>query len=212
MVARKLVIELKDLFRLTNAQIEPASRIIARAFQDDPLMEYYFPDESVRKEKLPYTFEFLLNYVITRGEVYAISPKLEGIALWLSSDKAHITLEDALNCGGLTYMSKVGSKVMQKQMDTSEYMHSIHENLVPSFHWYLNVLGVDPEFQGMGNAGILLRSMFAQIYAKNLSCYLETHNEKNIPVYQHFGFEILKEFKLPKTNVITWSMYRDKST
>ena len=39
------------LKRLQEDQIEAASRVAARAFQDDPLFVYYYPDPIERKIK-----------------------------------------------------------------------------------------------------------------------------------------------------------------
>ncbi len=75
------ILEFYNLIRLTEAQSKPASIILARAFQNDPLMVCYFPDESERKVKLPYLMDILVHYGIKHGEVYATSQNLEGVAL-----------------------------------------------------------------------------------------------------------------------------------
>ncbi len=54
-------IESSNLLRLTEAQIRPASTMLSRAFQDDPLFAAYFPDASERERQLPYFMEFIVR-------------------------------------------------------------------------------------------------------------------------------------------------------
>ena len=78
-------------------------------------------------------------------------------------------------------------------------------------HWYLQLLGVDPVYQGKGYASILLRAMFARIDEERLPCYVETQNEKNVPIYQHYGFKVVEEGIFPGSEVNTWAMLREKA-
>ena len=53
--------------------------------------------------------------------------------------------------------------------------------------------------------------MFARIDREHLSCYLETLTEKNVPIYQHFGFKVAEESTIPSTDITIWAMLREKS-
>jgi hypothetical protein len=52
--------------------------------------------------------------------------------------------------------------------------------------------------------------MFARIDREGLPCYLETENEKNLPMYQRYGFRVLEESQLPGTETASWAMLREK--
>ena len=41
--------------------------------------------------------------------------------------------------------------------------------------------------------------MLSNIDEEGLPCYLETEGEKNVSMYQHFGFEVVDEFVVPNT-------------
>lgn len=201
--------DLTKLFQLTKAEIGLAGRVVARAFQDDPLMIYFFPDPSNRKMKLPYIFEYLIRYGIKYGEVYAPSPKLEGIAVWLPSEKSFMTMWRGFLSGGLSLILQIGMSMFLKHASIYDYVISMHKRLAPSPHAYLSVLGVNPEQQGKGHASKLLNAMFNRIDQEQLPCYLETNNEKNVPIYQNFGFKVLEEAQLPGTEVLNWAMLRE---
>ena len=78
-------------------------------------------------------------------------------------------------------------------------MERKHKKLAPGSHWYLAVLAVDPKHQGKRYASKLLNEMLSHIDKEALPCYLETEGEKNVAIYQHFGFEVVDEFVVPNT-------------
>jgi hypothetical protein len=51
--------------------------------------------------------------------------------------------------------------------------------------------------------------MFVRTDKEHLPCYLSTQNERNVPIYMHFGFKIIEENKIPGSEVNTWAMLRD---
>jgi len=61
-----------------------------------------------------------------------------------------------------------------------QYLDTLHARLVPFKHMLLQSLGVDPEHQGKGHAGRLLRHMIARMDAAGLPVYLETAEEQNV--------------------------------
>ena len=166
--------ELSGLIRLTKAQLKPAAAMVARAFQDNPLSVYFFPDVSERKDKLPYIFQFMISYGLLHGEAYATSPNLEGVAVWLPSEKARMTRRVDIKNEGLSRLFKVKRETAAKWRSFDDYVSSMHERLVSFRHWYLQLLGVDPAYQGKGYASTLLKAMFVRIDKERLPCFLET--------------------------------------
>jgi len=207
-------IRLNNLVRLKKSHVKAAGEMLARAFQDHPLFAYFVPNTLQRQRKSPYIFEALLRYNVSYGEVYATSPNLEGVAGWLHSEKAQITpwrIIRAMDPVILFNYSKVGKEILSRTTSYDNYVSSKHKSHAPFRHWYLSFLGVDPMFQGKGYASRLLRPMLTRIDQEHLPCYLETQNEKNLPIYQHYGFEVVDESTIPNTEVTNWSMLRESS-
>lgn len=90
-----------------------------------------------------------------------------------------------------------------------EYIDAMHKRLAPFKHWFLQTIGVDPQFQRKGYAGKLLRPMFARMDKEGLPCYLETLDEQNIQLYEHFGFKVVEKATIPKTSLTSWAMLRE---
>ena len=93
--------------------------------------------------------------------------------------------------------------------DFGEYIDAVHKRLAPFEHWFLQIIGIDPQFKGKGHAGRLLRAMFARIDEEGLPCYVETLNEANVPLYEHFGFRVLEKSTIPETKLTNWAMLRE---
>jgi len=181
--------------------------MLARAFQDDPLSSYFFPNTSQRERMQCYAFEFMLRFSISYGEVYTTSPNLEGSAAWLPSDN-DVTLWRIIQQGGLLLYFKFGRESASRQFTVFTFITSIHKRHAPFRHWYLALIGIAPSFQGKGYASTLLRPLLARLDGEHLPCYLETQNEKNVPIYQHFGFKVVEEATIPGTEIRNWAMLR----
>jgi GNAT superfamily N-acetyltransferase len=198
--------------RLTKAQIKPTAVMLARAFQDDPLFAYFLPDAVKRKEKLHHIFEVFIRYGVLYGEAYATSPNLEGATVWFPPGRAEMTLWRTIRCGGLFLYFKVGRKVMSRVLGFFDYAFKVHGRHAPFPHWYGAVLGVDPEFQGKGYMSALMKPILARIDQEHLPCYLETNSETNLPIHEHYGFEVVEICTVPKSDVTLWAMLRKKSS
>ena len=207
-----MVADLSNLVRLRKSQIKPAADVLARAFQDDPLFVYFFPNASERKKKSPYIFQLLVHYGVLYSEVYATSPNLEGVAVWLPSEKTDMSFRRTMRSGVLLMIPKIGKEVTNRLQCFDEYVTPIRQRHAPFRHWYLQIIGVDPEFQGKGYGSTLLKPMFARMDREQLPCYLETESQKNVSIYQHYGFKVVEEVKIPGTELSNWSMLREKSS
>ena len=202
--------DLNNLLQLQKSQIRPVSAMLARAFQDDPLNSYFVPDASQRKDTSFYSFEFLVRLGVSYGEVYATSPNLEGAAVWLPPDN-RLTLWRVIRNGVFSLCIRMGRKYILRALPAQHFIFSVHKHHTPFRHWYLWVIGVDPVFQGKGYASMLMKSMLARIDQEHLPCYVDTQNENNVTIYQHYGFKIVEEVIIPNTGVGLWAMLREKS-
>jgi len=71
-------------------------------------------------------------------------------------------------------------------------------------------MAVSKEFQGKGFGGKFLRAVIEKSEIEKKPIYLETQNEKNVKLYEHFGFHVAKKIDLPDpVNLPMWLMVRD---
>ena len=201
--------DLKDLVRLNKSHSKPAAEVLSRAFQIYPLLQYYFPDELERKKIAHYFLSFVVFSGIRYGETYATSPNLEGVAVWISSDNYPVTFLRLVRSVPLSAIFGFGMYGGFRMRRLGEHIDAIHNRLAPFKHWFLQTIGVDPQFQGKGYAGKLLKPMFARIDEEGLPCYLETLDEPNVPLYEHFSFKVIEKSTIPQTSLTNWAMLRE---
>jgi len=197
-----------SVIRLTNDHVKYAARVCARAFHDDPLFAYFVPDARERKSRLVSLLQFSIRYGLLYGEAYATSPNLEGIAVWLSSE---ISLFRAIRSGGLSLLFRLRWRTVARMRSVMKHVYSVRRNYLSLPHWYLFLICVDPPFQGRGYASALLKPMLGRIDREHLACYLETENQKNLPIYGHYGFKVIADVAIPGTGLHHWLMLREAS-
>lgn len=186
--------------------------MLARAFRDYPLLTYAIPDEEQRAQAATHYCQYVLYYGMRYGEAYATSPQMEGIAVWLSSDHFPMTIWRTLCAVPLSVIAGFEQAGGSRLKDPSLFIDARHKALTHYKHWNLLFLGVSPDNQGQGYASLLLRPGLARIDAEGMPCFLETMDERNVPRYQHFGFEVIEQSPVPGTELTTWAMLRDGTT
>jgi ribosomal protein S18 acetylase RimI-like enzyme len=201
--------ELKgDIVRLSKKQIGQAAAMLTRAFSDDPKLTHIMPDIAVKKELSQHLFEFELQYGMNYGDVYTTSPAVEGVAVWLSSTKSEITFWRAFRSGGRVLQKRLGKKIMDRVMSFSTAVDTLHKKHAPYPHYYLFFIGVDPAYQKKRVASRLITPMLGWLDMQKLPCYLNTQNENNIGLYEHYGFQVIEQLVLPDSGIVHTAMLR----
>lgn len=195
--------------RLGIRDIPRAAVMLARAFFSDPKMTHLLPEVVTRTDRSQFLFEFELRYGFIYGEVYATSPACEGVCVWLPSEKSAISLWRAFRAGGFRLRSQLGSEGFNRLMAFSDRVDELHARHLPTPHTYLFFIGVDPSHQAKGYASRLIRPMLRRLDAQGMPCYLNTQNEKNTGLYEHFGFRIIDRQTIPDSSIVHTAMVRE---
>ena len=199
---------LGSLIQINKDRAEPAVETLLKAFEDYPLLQYYFPDNSTREKISSYFLALAVYSGIRYGEVYATSENLEGIAIWIHSKNYPLTLWKILRSVPISKIFGFGRHGGSKLKHFNEYIDAIHQRQTQFNHWFLQAIGIAPKFQGKGYASKLIKPMLSKIDNEHLPCYLETISEKNVSIYEHFGFETIDKSTVPETPLINWAMLR----
>jgi GNAT superfamily N-acetyltransferase len=191
--------------RTEAADIDAVSRMLARAFFDDPVMMHFLPADAARPAKLVRVFKLLHKLALPHGGCFTTSG-YECATLWRPPNHWHMHWWQYL-INGPEMLGIFGSGALKvtSGMDRIEKVHPKDP------HWYLQVIGTDPPKQGKGFASLAMRQQLAVADASGLPCYLESSKPTNIPVYRAFGFEVTREVRLPDGPPL-WPMWRNART
>ena len=204
--------DLEGFLPLEESWTGPAGDIQAEAFYEDPLYVLLFPDEEERRQKLPLFFRFLMRYGFMYGEVYVVSPASEAAAIWLPSDMSVHNRERNLKANVMEMAEGMGPEIRARIARWGIFSSEIHHRVAPFKHSYLQVLGVRSDLQGRGLSSKLVRPMLTRLDEEGLPSFLETQNPANVPLYEHFGYELADESILPDSDLTSWAMIRSPAS
>ena len=77
-------------------------------------------------------------------------------------------------------------------------------------HWYLPIVGVDPNAQGHGLGGALMRHAVTRCDEEGALAYLESTNPRNISLYQRHGFEAMGKIQIGAAPLVTPMLRRPR--
>jgi ribosomal protein S18 acetylase RimI-like enzyme len=198
--------KLNNSYLLEKRDIENASIVLANAFTNDPLWSLIITDD-VDNTKLALAFQVPLLFALRYGIIYATSENLEGIAVWLPHKYADMSFWGIIRSGAILPALKLGKEIGKKMGALKPLEKDRKQNIKPPYH-YLFIIGVAPEYQKKGYASNLLQTMIKKTDNERTPLYLETGKESNVPLYEHFGFQLIKKIILPEVNVPMWEMIR----
>jgi GNAT superfamily N-acetyltransferase len=193
-----------DVRKLTPDEVPRVARALARAFEDDPVMSWIFRDDSERLTRLERAFGLFLRRIwMPQRECYAVE-RLFGAALWLPPDKWHLGVADQVRL--LPSMIAVTGRNLPRLFTV---LNTIEKKHPKPPHYYLAVLGVEPEAQGRGFGGALMQPVLTRCDRERIPAYLESSKRRNVVLYERHGFRVVEELKLPKDGPPIWRMWRE---
>ncbi|MGH9971659.1 MAG: GNAT family N-acetyltransferase [Pyrinomonadaceae bacterium] len=193
---------------LEESQVEAAGAAMARAFFDDHIMAYMFPDEDERRRLAPWHFSAFIRYGHLFGEVYTTSGNPDGTAVWFRPGESELTTERLKQAGLDKAPDVLGAAAWSRFNTVCDYVERLHPKEAPEPHWYLPLLGVDPRRQGQGAGSALLKVILDRADKDRLPAYLWTAKARNVPFYQQHGFQVLTEGVEPTSLIRFWTCRR----
>jgi ribosomal protein S18 acetylase RimI-like enzyme len=198
---------MEPIKELSPAGMERAVITLERAFATDPMFRWMFPDPRQRSRSLRLFLRVPLEYGLRYGHVTESSGGM-AVAIWLPPGRT-ITAGGMIRCGMLTVPFGVGLRPFVRFVGADDVMGRFHKKFVPEPHWYLLMVGVDPELQGRGFGSALVREGLAKADESSCPCYLDTSEERNLTFYQREGFEVVGTAPLGKGGPPGWAMRRN---
>jgi hypothetical protein len=129
--------DMTGLISISRAEGKQAAETLARAFHDYPLLKYYFPDSS-KREKITYYFIASSVFSATRyGEVYATSVNMEGVAVWVLSDRYPKSIIDGIRAIPLSISFGLFWHGVYRLKAVGDHIEAVKARLAPARHMFL---------------------------------------------------------------------------
>jgi GNAT superfamily N-acetyltransferase len=194
---------------MDRAMINTAADTLARAFVDDPMFEWVFPDPATRRQKLAVLNRIPLEFGLRSGLMVTQSDNGRGVAIWLRPGQS-LTPMGMARSGMLTAPFRVGFASLGRFARANATMEPVHKKAMGDLpHWQLLIVAVDPDLQGQGHGAALVRQGLDRVDRDGLPCYLDTSKAANVPFYEYLGFAAVDQVPLGKGGPPGWGMRRE---
>lgn len=194
--------------RASIADREQVIDCLTAAFAGDPVMTWIGRKDAKRDIGRRAMFSFLVGKLGLPGRELWTADDFSAAALWIPPERADLKLpwwEELMLFPTIVTFTSLGGLNRVDAFRKAADKH--HPKAKP--HFYLMTIGVDPKFQGQGLGSALLDATLAMIDAKGLPSYLESSNEKNVPLYKRHGYEVTNEFRPAPDAPPLWGMWRE---
>jgi len=203
----------QSLYTLQKRDVSKAGEVLADAFQHDPAWMKLFEGASGFDHKYRAFFQTPVRYCMTFGTARATSADLEGIVAWVSGDLADMTFSRLIRSGAMKYGMRIGMKCAKKmKLVLKPLPEDRKKHMEGKPYTYLMMIGVASRYQGKGFGKKLLQMVIDESEKRGDFLYLETETEKNVQLYQRFGFKTVKRISLPIIELPLWEMVREPGT
>jgi ribosomal protein S18 acetylase RimI-like enzyme len=198
-----------EIIQITRSQLELAAKMLALAFNHDPLFRYLCDqDEQKRLKQISWFANLFLRYGYPLNHVYTTANPPKGVAVWFPPGHFPLNNLRLLELGFYELPSHLAAGQFEQFIALFDAIETYHKQDMPSPHWYLCMLGVHPDHQNQGIGGLLLQPVLQQADAKQLCCYLETCTERAIRFYEKHGFEVVRTNETLSDQPCFWTMKR----
>ena len=193
------IVEKKDLDRLAE--------VAADAYLDYPLHNW-FTNGKYDPVASKLIMQISLKTMTEDAVIYADSEEINGFAVWLPFGFTGSKTMPFLMNGGFELILHSGLGIIGRLLTYETYAMNLKKQFTDNYDWYLYNLSIKKDAQGKGIASKLMRPMLQFCDDERMVAYLETNKASNVSLYQHYGFDLMKEELIPKTPVTHYSMVR----
>jgi ribosomal protein S18 acetylase RimI-like enzyme len=149
-----------------------------------------------------------LKTMTKNAVIYADSEEINGFAAWLPFGFTGNKALPFLMKGGMSLILHSGFGIIGRLSAYEAYAMGLKKEFTGHDDWYLYNLSVKKDAQGKGIAGKLMRPMLQFCDDERMLAYLETNKAANVGIYQHYGFDLMREEQIPKSTVMHYAMVR----
>jgi GNAT superfamily N-acetyltransferase len=195
---------LSGIRRATPSDVAELAAMLSRAFMDDPVSTFLFPDASRRPGYLNAFFRLQLEQTyLPKGEVY-VADDLAAAVLWMPPDAPLPTL------GEQWPVVKMAIRSHSLRRGRKLALH-LYRCRPKKRHYYLGTIGTEPERQGQGLGSSVVQPVLARLDEVGMPAYLESSKEENNRFYAGHGFALLGATALEGGPTL-WRMWREPVT
>jgi ribosomal protein S18 acetylase RimI-like enzyme len=190
-----------DPVRLKPQHLDEIVGVLTRAFIDDPLLRYVCQEDDQRFQRTKHIIRSVVLYGSLYGEVWVTPGDITGAMVWMPPHTDNMTFVRQIRTGMIFDRIKLGKAGSDRYNLFNSIVNDLHHSLMNQDHWYLFVLGVEPDHHGRGTGTKLMNYMLKRIDQDGLPVYLTTTHDGVIPFYKRLGFNVEGNTRVPESGL-----------
>jgi ribosomal protein S18 acetylase RimI-like enzyme len=178
----------------TRADLSAIRTTFIRSFWDDPVMRWLVPGDA-DFENVTMMDDFFARLIAYGHSL--VTPDVASFSLWIPPGRPEVDYESVPT-------DAPSDELVAKFIALGE---AIASNTPTDEHWYLQMIGTHPDWQGRGIGSMLIREGQSWARRDGLGVYLETETIENVAYYRHLGFEVRTEWEVATGGPHMWGMW-----
>lgn len=213
------MMQIDTLYHLSKADAPKVIRILLESFRDDPLYRKLIPEEHLRDKTLPEVFACDAGEMLENDDAFADGPDVNGLIIADDDSQPYNHLKFfsvetfyALKTNLSLIKDDFSLKTLGHFFKARRFLNAAWTRELPvKQHMHIIYFAVRPAARGTGIAHKVICPVLQYADQKGLLVSLETHNEKNVPMYLHYGFELYTTIQTP-FDVLQYCLIRHPGT
>jgi ribosomal protein S18 acetylase RimI-like enzyme len=190
--------------RLGRGDVDAVAALLARAFTGDPVVDFLLGGDRERERRL--IFGALCRDVERAGLIEGVREggRLAAVAVWLPPGAHPVPLRrEARMLPSWLRLGRMHPRAIPRLLRAMPALDGLHPH---EPHWFLSLLGTEPDAQGGGLGSALVGSGVRRAEVEGVPVHLDTGRSENVPWYRRFGFEVADEVRVGSGAPPTWGM------
>lgn len=173
--------------RATGADFRNLCVTAMRAFRDDPVMRWLYPDDAMYFQPNGVIFAPAMTDWLAHQQPWC-TDDVAALAIWFPPVEPGTPEPDHDD------PRPPPPPELQARFDLIGPVMAANKPDGP--YWYLQLLATHPDWQRQGLGAELMRVVFDQADPEGIPCYLETERPELVAYYRRYGFEVRSEWDI----------------
>lgn len=188
--------------------------VMADSFKDDPLNKEVFKDVE-GKDKLLYSHSLIHTiHAVKNKSIYLLDKNPNAFLIGIDSKKESklgdllLNLKILFKTIMLLKLDGIKSIIANNKRISNVLNLNWHKEFISKRYYKVKIIAIDKELRGTGAFRRLISPVISFCDKENIPMVLETHNNLNVGLYSHFGFQLVKTLESKNTTIRQYCMLR----
>jgi ribosomal protein S18 acetylase RimI-like enzyme len=183
--------------QITPEQMAAIAATMADSFLEDPLMQEIFKGIEGAREIIYQHSLIQMNHFIKDHDVFLVEENPQAFLIGIDSANEKkfaetlIMLKIMLKTLGMLKPGAIITILANNQRTSRVLSLSWQKEFLKERYYHIKIIAIAEEMRGSGAFRKLVTPVIERCEIERIPIILETHNPRNVPIYEHYGFQVV---------------------